>query len=114
MKKAISIITVAILVLGLMNVTVFAHGHRGSGTTTPAYKLCSLENCNVVGNHKHNGIVYTGHSMSDGHNYHQLCNIKSCNKSLSHQHNSQTYLPHTSQDGHHYHKGSGSNHGGHH
>lgn len=112
MKKAIIIFVATVLVVGLMPVTSFAHGHCGNSTTTSTYSLCSVENCHLTGDHKHNNTTYTGHSMNDGHDYHQLCNVNNCGKTGTHEHNGTTRLPHTNGDGHGYHN-AGGHRGGH-
>lgn len=70
MKKLTIILMAAVLVVGLMPITSFAHGHGGSKAVTSTYRLCDVENCDTTGNHKHNGTTYAGHSKNDGHAHH--------------------------------------------
>ena len=72
-------------------------------TAATNYSLCSAENCNVSGNHQHDGITYAGHYMGDGHDYHQACTEKGCTETGSHDHNGNVCLPHNGN-------GSGSHH----
>lgn len=112
-KNIIAALATVILMTGLMPVAVFAHGHNGSNTAAQ-YSPCNVENCNTVGNHKHNGTTYTGHTMNDGHDYHQLCNVDSCTKTGSHKHNGTICLPHTNGNSHTNHSTSGGYRGSHH
>jgi len=74
MKKKITILAAAILIVGLMPVTAFAHGHSKSSTTTTKYSLCSVQSCTKTKNHKHNGKICLPHSSDDGHSYHNSGN----------------------------------------
>jgi len=105
MRKKIISVTLAALLISVMPMTVFAHGHGNKVKTATAvtYALCTAKNCNIVENHKHNGTTYAGHHIGDGHEYHQLCTVKNCTKTGAHNHNGITCLPHSDDDGHSYH-----------
>lgn len=91
MKKIIAAFALSTVLLAAVPLTASAHGHGHnsacSGTAATNYSLCSAENCNVSGNHQHDGITYAGHYMGDGHDYHQACMEKGCTETGSHDHN---------------------------
>ena len=107
MKKIIAAFALSTVLLAAVPLTASAHGHGRnracSGTAATNYSLCSAENCNVSGNHQHDGITYAGHYMGDGHDYHQECTEKGCTETGSHDHNGNVCLPHNGN-------GSGSHH----
>lgn len=70
MKKTVMILAAVVLMMGLMPVTAFAHGHSGRSSATAKHSLCGVENCNTAGNHKHGRTTYSGHYLGDGHSYH--------------------------------------------
>lgn len=114
MKKIATVIGILALLLTVLPITALAHGHsRGTSATGAAYTLCPVENCNTVGNHRHDRAIYSGHYIGDGHDYHNLCSVKNCYKTGSHSHNGTICLPHYSSDGHSYHN-AGHKGGGHH
>ena len=99
MKKTLTALLLAALLLASLPVSALAHSHGGGTKNT----LCTAKNCNTVGNHWHNGTCYAGHTLNDGHTYHKLCNVKTCTRTYCHNHDGVTYLPHASNDGHSYH-----------
>ena len=107
MKKIIAAFALSTVLLAAVPLTASAHGHGHnsacSGTAATNYSLCSAENCNVSGNHQHDGITYAGHYMGDGQDYHQACTEKGCTETGSHDHNGNVCLPHNGN-------GSGSHH----
>lgn len=113
MKKTFVIISLAALLISAIPLSVSAHsGSHRTTSANSAYKLCTVENCNVTGSHKHSGTTYAGHYMGDGHDYHAVCTVKNCTKTGSHEHDGTTCLPHNGNDGHSYH-GTGHKNGGH-
>lgn len=105
-KKIAAILMSAVLVVTLLPTVASAHGHSGSSGTSKTYTLCNTENCNTTGLHKHGNTYYTGHTLTDGHDYHEVCTVQGCTKTANHEHNGVTCLPHSSGDGHSYHSGS--------
>ena len=97
MKKAvIGLALAAALVVGQTAVTAAAHGHggcHGSGSRQPVYSLCNVEECNIVGLHKHDGTYYCGHYIGDGHDYHEVCDVEGCTLIWEHAHDGTTCLP---------------------
>lgn len=81
-----------------------------------AYPVCNVENCNLSYCHDHDGTTYQGHSLYDGHDYHQLCSYSDCTLTSSHDHDGATYMGHHAEDGHSYHNQGhhGRRHGGRH
>lgn len=107
-KKVLILLSVVTLVMATLPVFAFAHGHN-RGTS---YALCSTQGCNTVGIHKHGGTYYSGHSIGDGHDYHQVCSVQGCTKTVNHMHDGVTCFPHNNVGGQSYHNGHGGN--GHH
>jgi hypothetical protein len=105
MKKLVFATVLSLALLMALPMTALAHGH-GSVVTTAnrTVALCAAENCNIVGNHYHDGVLSAGHSVGDGHDYHQICTVKNCAKTGNHTHSGVECLPHTSGDGHGYHR----------
>jgi hypothetical protein len=114
MKKRITaVLAIAVLTLALLPTTAFAHGHKGAGTQRTDYSVCTVENCNATGAHKHGNAYYAGHSAGDGHAYHELCPVQGCTKTAAHDHDGATYFGHHREDGHSYHNGGHRGGGGH-
>ena len=113
MKKRItSILAVALLVLVAFPTTAFAHGHNGGGSQNTRYSVCTVENCNTTGVHKHGNAYYAGHYLNDGHEHHEVCPVQGCTKTAAHDHDGTTYFGHHNEDGHTYHN-NGRHNGGH-
>lgn len=112
MKKIIAAIALSAVMLTAMPLTAFAHGHsHGTASSAAGYSLCNVENCNVTGNHQHDGVTCLGHYIGDGHDYHQACTTEGCTRTDCHEHNGTVCLPHSGNgcngaDAHH----SGSHH----
>ena len=98
MKKFTAIITAVALVSIASPMETFARGHGSA-----RYSLCSTENCNIIGTHKHGYSYYTGHYLDDGHEYHEVCLVQYCNRTTTHIHDGNTYFGHHNEDGHTYH-----------
>jgi hypothetical protein len=107
MKKLVSAIGLSLALTAALPLTALAHGHGGAAK--PTITLCSVTDCHIVANHYHDSVLCAGHSIGDGHDYHQICTVKNCTKTSSHDHKGVTCLPHTVGDGHSYHK-SGNHH----
>jgi predicted carbohydrate-binding protein with CBM5 and CBM33 domain len=106
MKKVISLLTVALLVTLLLSVTALAHGHGGSYAGQVAatrYAVCTVEDCNTTYAHQHDGTWYCGHTLNDGHEYHEVCGVSGCTLTYAHEHDGEYCFPHTANDGHTYH-----------
>lgn len=103
MKKTISILAAAALILAAMPMKAYGRCHGGR-IAAANYSLCSTEDCDTAGLHKHDGTYYCGHYIGDGHDYHQICSVQDCTKSVNHQHDGVTCFPHANGDGHSYHK----------
>ena len=95
----------AVLVLGqTMSMTAMAHGHgRGHHRTRVVYSQCNVDGCNVTAVHEHDGVYCYGHTLWDGHDYHQVCDVEGCTEVTEHEHDGVYCLPHCSNDGHSYH-----------
>ena len=128
MKNIIILIAVTLLVAGSIPETVFAKDHNGKAAAPPKHSICSVENCDKTGTHRHGGTVYTGHHVNDGHSYHRICGVEGCIQIGSHRHDETAPVPYTGNNTHHndsdssgnhngnneHHNGSGNHHGGHH
>lgn len=95
MKKAISILVIAVLIISMMSVAAFAHGGHGNGhraqVRQPCYELCTVAGCDVVGPHQHDGVWYcsqTGRRV----NY-EICTVENCTQIGLHEHNGVYYRP---------------------
>ena len=113
MKKGVLVVAV-VLAVGQTSMTALAHGHgrghhRAKVTT---YSQCNVDGCNVTSVHLHDGVYCYGHSLGDGHDYHEVCDVEGCTESTEHEHDGVSCLPHSSNDGHSYHHSRGC--GGHH
>lgn len=99
MKKLISATVLSFALLMVAPTAAFAHCH-GSVAAAASWTvaLCAVENCNVVGNHYHDGVLSAGHYIGDGHDYHQVCDVRNCAKTVSHAHNGVERLPRASGD----------------
>lgn len=95
-KKVVSIALACAVVAGVGSTTVYAHCRRG----VTNYSLCTVEDCNTLGNHWHDGVCYSGHTLNDGHDYHQVCSVANCTLTTTHVHNGVTYMGHHTEDGH--------------
>lgn len=115
-KRIMTSLLVMALMAVIFSTTAFAAGHHGSTTTNRvSYSVCTVEGCNLTYNHSHNGKYYYGHTLSDGHTYHQLCTVEDCTLTATHTHDGSTYFGHHLEDGHEYHvdwhyTGDGHNH----
>lgn len=113
MKKLVSLLAAVLLVTTIFPVSAFAHGHCGSGNTGAGYPLCSVKDCDKTDSHRHSGTWYSGHSISDGHTYHEVCSVSGCTLTTSHEHDGVTCWPHSTNDGHSYHASGHKSGGGH-
>lgn len=93
MKKAVGICVLAMVLLMALPV----------GASAQAYALCNVEGCHDTQTHSHQGKLYAGHSLEDGHAYHQTCTVRRCTQTTAHVHDGVTCLPHSAGDGHGYH-----------
>lgn len=90
MKKAISILAVTMLVLGMVSVTAFAHGGHGLGSGTGhRYEQCTVEGCEAVGPHRHGDTWYCSRTWEEG-NY-ELCPVEGCSQLGLHEHDGTYY-----------------------
>lgn len=74
MKKTISLFALVALMMSMMSVTAFAHGHGRSYRTVqqpPRYAVCTIDGCALYGVHAHNGTYYNcaPHSAAHPHAY---------------------------------------------
>jgi hypothetical protein len=115
MKKLVTVLTVALFVTILIPVTAFAHGHSGTRRATSniatRYAVCTVDDCNLTYSHQHDETWYCGHTLNDGHEYHEICSVISCTLTAVHEHDGVLCFPHAVNDGHSYHL---SGHGGRH
>lgn len=96
-KLAVSLLACALLFTGGSAISAAA----ASQTTELPY--CTIEDCNVMKNHWHDGFYYCGHSLDDGCDYHVACDVEGCNRTREHTHDGVTYLGHCNTDGHSWH-----------
>lgn|GEM_PF-1133474 len=101
-KRIIMLFTTVILLTVLLPTTVFAHGHNQSGNSSQntVYGLCTNEDCHMADVHKHEGTYYSGHTLDDGHDYHQVCTVQDCTETVIHEHDGLTCFPHDSTNSH--------------
>jgi hypothetical protein len=74
MKKLLLASVWVLALLMSLPITAFAHGHGSvAATANRTIVLCAVPDCNIVGNHYHDGVLSAGHSIGDGHGhgYHQ-------------------------------------------
>lgn len=96
MKKKKIVLALALtgaLAVGASSVQVWAHGHGGCHRRQPAYELCEVEDCHIVGVHEHDGTYYCGHFIGDGHDYHEACSVEGCTLTCEHEHDGVICLP---------------------
>lgn len=108
MKKRLSIFLLMVaLLVPLTSITGSASGHHRGGRyrSNASYAVCNVDSCNIGGNHRHNGTYYRGHTLGDGHDYHELCGVENCTYSGVHSHDGNYYFAHHTGDGHNYHQG---------
>lgn len=70
MKKTLSILAIAVLMVSMMSVNAFAHGGHGSShrtTQQSGYAVCTVEGCAENDLHEHNGAYYYCQNHSTGH-----------------------------------------------
>lgn len=93
MKKAISILVLAVLIAGTMSVTAFAHcGNSGNGgrmLQQSQYALCTVDGCDLLGQHQHDGAWYCGQTGLQG-NY-EVCTVAGCTQLGLHEHDGTYY-----------------------
>lgn len=77
-----------------------AHGCHGGYSRSNSYPVCNVENCSIGYTHLHDGAYYCGHSLNDGHDYHQLCTVEGCTDTTAHYHDEVCYMGHYANDGH--------------
>lgn len=96
MKKLLSLLTVAVLMISTVSVGASAHGgghggrHNGGGNGTgggygynqQADFNCGLEDCPLGGQHAHDG---SGYNAVDG-----VCNVEGCTQTGAHNHHNAT------------------------
>lgn len=101
MKQRIAAIAItAALSLAVLPTAALAHGHHGAATRQ-SYALCNVDQCNTTGLHLHDGTYYCGHTLDDGHTYHQACTVAGCTEICAHEHNGVPCLPQAGGGGHH-------------
>lgn len=93
-KVVLALALTAALAAGTSSVDAWAHGHGGGHhRTRTTYELCDVEDCNIVGLHKHDGTYYCGHFIGDGHDYHEVCTVEGCLLVEEHEHDGVICLP---------------------
>lgn len=91
-KVVLALALTAALAAGTSSVDAWAHG-GGHHRTRTTYELCDVEDCNIVGLHKHDGTYYCGHFIGDGHDYHEVCTVEGCLLVEEHEHDGVICLP---------------------
>jgi len=92
MKKALSVLAIAVLLISMMSITAFAHGGHGAGNKAgqqPRYELCTVNGCDVAGAHQHDGVWYCSHTCGQGD--YEVCTVKDCAQLGLHEHNGTYY-----------------------
>lgn len=92
-KKIMSVVAASCLMVSLCAMPAMAHhgnGHHRSSQIT--YTVCNVEGCSLTYNHIHNGQYCYGHSLNDGHDYHEACTIAGCTETGVHYHNDNCYF----------------------
>lgn len=64
---------------------------------------CTVEDCNTMKTHWHDGVRYCGHSLDDGCEWHVACDVDGCNLTYAHEHDGVICMGHCSTDGHDWH-----------
>lgn len=92
MKKAIWGIAAIVMVMGL-STTALAHGGHGRGhgqtTAIAGYAPCTIDGCQVVHSHQHDGGWYCGEAGLKGE--YERCGVDSCTETGLHEHNGAYY-----------------------
>lgn len=92
MKKVISILAITLLMVGMTDVTAFAHGGHGKGNGAQQqlrYEQCTVDGCNVLGVHQHNGIWYCNQTGREGS--YEVCTVEGCTQLGLHEHDGVYY-----------------------
>ena len=89
MKKAISILAIAVLMVSMLSVTAFAHGGHGNGYRAgtqqqPCHELCTEDGCDVVGPHQHDGVWYCNQTVNCAD--YGVCTVEGCTEIGLHEH----------------------------
>lgn len=109
MKKITGLMAVA-LIIASMSSTAFGASSVNTASlkaqASAAYTNCVVNGCNLTGAHQHDGKTYAGHTVNDGHTYHEFCGVSNCTTTGTHDHNGSTYFSHHNGDGHNYHTNS--------
>lgn len=61
MKKVVSVLLLTVLLIGAASATAFAQCGRGMGYAAkqaPVYAACTVEGCDQLGLHEHDGTYY--------------------------------------------------------
>lgn len=96
MKKFLSILAAAFLIIALLPLSAAAHGHGDGNSGNGAhnnYALCNFENCDAQTAHRHGKTWYGGHTADDGHSHHTVCTVSGCKKTAIHNHNGVSCYP---------------------
>lgn len=102
MKKTLTAVILAAVIMALSTAPVLADGHCGRGRAAN-YTVCTVESCVLTGLHTHNSKIYSAHYYGDGHKYHEFCEIEDCALAGYHSHDGEYCFGHNLNDGHDYH-----------
>ena len=92
MKKILSIIAVAILMVSTLTMTASAHGKHGNGNhnSQPQNVSCNVTGCDKTGYHQHNNGHWDSRH-SEFTNYTSVCPVDDCTKLGLHEHDGKYY-----------------------
>lgn len=98
-KRRIAAGLLAALMIAALILPASAHGHHGGGNhngtrtaaQTATVALCTVEDCDTLGQHTHDGVTYCGYEHTSGScdGSHQLCTVDGCITVGAHTHRSQ-------------------------
>ena len=72
-------------------------------TTVAALPHCTIEDCNIMEDHWHDGVCYDGHFLDDGCDWHVACDVNGCHLTTEHEHDGIICMGHCATDGHSWH-----------
>lgn len=87
MKKVVSILAVAVLMISVLSITAFAYG--GRMRQQPQYELCTVDGCDLAGLHQHDNSWYC--SQTGLQNSYEICTVDDCTQFGLHEHDGTYY-----------------------
>lgn len=92
-KRALILLLACVTALALM-VPALAHGHHGGNRGQTRVTVCTVEDCDAVGRHVHDGVTYCSYAHENGvcdGKCLALCTVEGCTTAGPHTHNGVTY-----------------------